>query len=292
MGLASSLVESEIEKGSSKKRGAKPSIVALLDSYLRTKDELSPFKVELSRNKVKGFHPSGLNSESCPRKIAFGYIYERGLFLDTVVEDELHFTNQPNEFLALTFDIGHVLHCLIQYSYLRDIYGKSYGTDCKVEVPVMGLHEKYLISGTTDLILKLQDGKTYLGDIKTANSNSFERMKKENYVGDGYMTQINLYMLGAKVSRGFFLIINKDRSSKLELFVNYDKEYVREPLKIATIGKEMLEGKQMPDMLRGCKKADSTFENCDYSSMCMQCKNNKDLLSLTKVKSNNKIFEV
>lgn len=295
----------EVEKTATKKIKEPKSTASLkniLEAYLISRKAFYPFKAEIKRNTIVGFHPSGLY-DACPRQIAFNFLFELGVdnseynyvksplkrrTLDNYVPDLLQTNN--NAQLQLTFDIGHLLHFLIQYGYLKDYYGDT--ANYKVEVPIKSLFKDYLISGTADIEIKLQDGKLYVVDIKTMRSEQFNKVKTIQDISMRYIVQLMLYLYGLKIKRGIFLLVNKNDSHVKELHLDF-KGYVIVPvLKTAKTAKSFLSGNAVPPILPECKKQQTRFKQCVYSSMCFSCTKANDLLKLTKHDNYNSLFKV
>jgi len=264
----------------------KVSLKYLIDAYLSTHPEFilkTPSK--LSRNKLVGFHPSGLHN-NCPRRIAFGLIHEKNLFLKTVKEaelDEVESWITPK--LRRTFDTGHMIHSLIQYGYLPDMKKKY-----KVEIPNKSLFAKYLIGGTADITMLMQDIKEWVLDIKTMKQEMFMKLDEKNYgtVQTHYLVQILLYMYGLKITRGGIVYWNKNTGDIKEFYFSFPnisaiKPFIQNELEISLKGKAFLSGKKVP-ILRECEKQTGRYDKCEYSTVCFRCVKPNDLLNLTVVK--------
>ena len=268
-----------------KKKHNQDSLKNIIEAYLSTNPKLPDFQFTVSRNKLIGFHPSGLHY-ACPRAIAFGLIFEKGAFKESILEDEI---GNPESWitpkLRRTFDTGHMIHALIQYAYLQEF------DDCEVEVPITLLHEKYLIGGTADIIMKMQSGKKMIWDIKTVKSSVFQGLDENNLktVSEGYITQADLYMFGAKIFDYGFLFWNKDDGELKEITFKFDKERVKPALVSAIKGRKFLLGEKIP-ILDECKKSTGRYKNCHYSSICFRCKD-KNVLDYTICNTNEEIIK-
>lgn len=266
-----------------KKIGAngKVSLDALVVAYLNTRTELAPFHARLERNSLKGFHPSGL-SDACPRAIAYGLLKEKKLFKPSIITDELHDDNVPQHVKAqkeITFDTGHMLHMLYQYSYIPAIEKTA-----QVEVDITSLHEKYLISGTADIVMPLQDGKLYVVDLKTSKNELFSRLSCTEDVYSNhyyYIVQLNLYMLGLKIPRSIIYFINKNTGDRKEFVIPYDKSIVTPVLKTCLTAKKYLLGESDVPMLPECLQKKSKYKSCPFSSLCFRCRGKNKLIDFT-----------
>jgi len=266
-----------------KKYRKKVSFITLIDTYLKHRKKFNPFKAEIKRNDIIGFHPSGLYN-ACPRQIAFQFIEEKDLYKKTITTEFSHYETNPD--MEMTWDFGHLIHFLIQYGYLLD-YDKA----AKVEQPITSLYNKYLISGTADVIVNLQDNKKYLGDIKTIRSEQFYRLESKYDVSEAYRTQLSLYMFGLKIPRGFICFINKNDSRKKEFFYTIEKDLLKKALQTTLHAKKFLKGGDTP-ILDECKKKKGKYKYCAYSSLCFQCKSGNDILRYVKMKNNFDIIKL
>lgn len=276
------------DTGGKKKAGVYVSFKALIDAYLnRRGNGFAPFRAELQRNDIVGFHPSGLHN-ACPRQIAFQYINEKGAFNTKKVDVEDFDTDHLSPRIRRLFDFGHLIHMLYQYGYLPD-YDKDIA---EAEVSIKKLYEEYLIGGTTDLIVILQDGKKYVGDIKTARSESFNKTKTADDVDTGYIVQLNIYMFGLGIPRGFVYIVNKNDSDDKEFFYEMDKEILKPILNTCKKAKSFLSGESTPEILRECTNKTGKYKSCQFSGICFRCKTHNDILGFTNRKSNKDLIKL
>lgn len=251
-----------------KKKGV--TFAGILEGYLIHREEFMPYEMRIDRNKTKGFHPSALHN-ACPRQTAFAFLLEKGLFKDVVLEDELNASvSRNNPHLEFIFDIGHVTHGLIQYGYMPNIEGLKYS----VEQPLTSLYKQFRISGTYDLDVVLQDKQVWLGDIKTMLEQKFRRLDDISKIDFNYIVQISLYMLGARIPRAFFIVVNKNTTKPQfkEFFLKFDKRIVKEPLENAIYAKRFLYGVEDVPILPECKKLEGKYKTCHFSSLCFRCK--------------------
>lgn len=266
----------------------KSSFKNIIDSYLSGRESFSSYHARIERGKLIGFHPSGLHN-ACPRKIAYLFLYERGQLKEDIIEDDLEFENNPPQ-LERTFDTGHAIHMLIQYGYLPD-YAKKAKIDFAVEVPATKLYAKYLISGTADVVIKLQDEEFYLVDIKTARSEMFYKFKDIGSVAKNYIVQGNLYMLGIGLSRYIIYYWNKNDGDHKEFIMNYDKQIVAKSLQTCLEAKDYLLGKSIPEVIPDCQNFSKKFTSCEFSSICVRQKKAKDILNITDETDHLKLIE-
>lgn len=269
------------------------SFKSIIESYLENRKTFYPFQARVERNELVAFHPSQL-SNACPREVAFRYLVESEKIKEDYLDDIREEYLSPK--LKMIFDIGHLNHFIIQYGYLPDIYGKEnvvantvdLSKVC-VEMPVTSLYERYLIGGTLDMCLKLQDGRHYIGDIKSINTygfNSVMKLSKEEFVKTykDYYIQLNLYMFGAKVRRGFFFFMDKNNQSLHEIFFNYDRDAIEKPLYVAEQAKQYLANNNNVPLLNECENLTGKYKNCPYSGLCFRCKKNplSKIIKVTK----------
>lgn len=264
----------ETSKGS-----MQPSIISIIQTYLENRKVFKPFKVHLSRSGLVGFHPSNMFGV-CHRALAFGFLEESSQMKPSIVQqtysDKASFYYKPTS--EMNFDFGHLMHCLIQYSYLPD-----YGIEgLEVEISITRLLSKFLIAGTADIKCILQDGEEYCGDIKTIKQSGYDKLTKDilhtTYYRK-YLTQLAIYMLGLKVEKGFILFINKNDGNMKEFFFTLKElePYLLLALRSAQKGKFFLEGKNVP-MLKDCElKKGSVFTQCRYRGICSGCKAENDI---------------
>jgi len=275
--------EQKVKKKTVKKsNGIKPSFCGIIDAYLSNRNKFKPFKAVIKRNSVLGFHPSSMYN-TCARKIAFQYLFEKRLLTNEILQEEVEIISN-NSRLERIFDTGHIIHMLVQYGYLpgyKDMIkpSKFY---FEVEKSVTSLFEKYFISGTADVVIRLQDNKKYVLDIKTARSSVFYSIKSIKDIQKSYLVQLNLYMLGLNIGRGLFYFWNKDTGEHKEIFVKLDRELIKGALNNAINGKAFLDGKKVPYILRECINTKGKYLTCGFSSLCFKC-GNKPLDSIVKV---------
>lgn len=257
------------------------SFIKLIDSYLKHRKKFNNFSMSIKRNALIGFHPSSIGHD-CPRKMGFNLLYELN-FLRKSTLDECNLSiAQYNSDMQFTFDVGHVIHGLIQYSYLSDIKDLDYS----VENPIVNLYEKYWIAGTNDIEIILQDSKKWVVDIKTANLMSFNNIKSASDIDDGYLIQLNIYMYGRRIPRAILLYVNKNtnRPKMKEFFYEYDRDLVLPFLKKALYVKKWLLTSLEIDILPECKRLTGRYKTCQFSSICFRIKESKNLYKLTKFK--------
>jgi predicted regulator of amino acid metabolism with ACT domain len=165
-----------------------------------------------------------------------------------------------------------MIHFLIQYSYLSD-----YGIKFESEVAIKGLYNKYLISGTGDIVVELQNSKKYLIDIKSMRSNLFNKLHTLDDVSSLYIGQTALYTLGLGLENGGILFWNKDTGELKEFFFSRNHErakpILKKALSNALVAKNYLFGKKNIPILDECKQHKGKFKSCPYSSVCFSCRN-------------------
>lgn len=263
-----------------KKKGV--TFSGILESYLTNRIKFNPYEMQIDRNKLIGFHPSMLHN-ACPRQLAFLFLLEKNAYHDSILEDELNANIvKNNAHLEFIFDVGHALHGLIQYGYLPAISGLKFN----VEVPLDSLYDRFLIGGTYDIDVVLQDDSVWLGDIKTMLQSKFSKLDDVSKIDFNYIVQINLYMLGARIPRAFFVIVNKNTTSPQfkDFFLKFDKKVVVEPLENAVLAKQFLLGKKEVDILPECIKREGKYKSCKFSSICFRTKTTDTLSDFIKVK--------
>ena len=153
----------------------------------------------------------------------------------------------------------------------------------------------YLIAGTLDVIILIRVNGTkrkwLVIDIKTSNRGSYYKIKTADDVEENYVSQLKIYMRAAKedgydiVPYGIIFFVCKDNSETKEFYFDYKDNDVNEELALAKRGKNFLEGKAMPEILRECKnRTTSRYRYCEFSSICFRCKSCTSLLSFTTKK--------
>ncbi len=200
-----------------------------------------------------------------------------------VLEDELNINvSRNNPHLEFIFDIGHIAHGLIQYGYMPNIEGLEYN----VEQPLTTLYDQFKIGGTYDLDVVLQDGQRWLGDIKTMLEQKYRRLDDISKIDFNYIVQISLYMLGARIPRAFFLIVNKNTTKPQfkEFFLKFDRRIIKEPLERAIYAKRFMYGAEEVPILPECKKLEGKYKTCRFSSLCFRCKSTDTLSNFINVK--------
>ena len=284
--LSDMIKNKETLKKNVKNLGGNPSLINIINAYLsnRPNNYFHPFKAEISRNDLIGFHPSGLHN-ACPRQLAFGLIKEKNLFRKEVVVEDFSADNNLPPNVKRTFDLGHLIHMLLQYSYLPD-YNKKM---VKTEVAIETLYDKYLIGGTADLLVNMQDAKWWMWDIKSIRTELFRKLNNFSDVGGNYVVQFNIYLFGLKIPRGGVLYFDKNDGNMKEFLFKYDPEVIKEPIIAAKTAKAFLEGKIVPPVLHECTQKKGKYKNCAFASICFRCKSNKDLLGFTTA-TNNKLL--
>jgi hypothetical protein len=254
----------------------------ILEAYLTNRIKFNPYEMQIDRNKLIGFHPSMLHN-ACARQLAFLFLKEKKAYHQYILEDELNINVvKNNSHLEFIFDVGHALHGLIQYSYLPDIPNLDY----HVEQPLDSLYDRFLIGGTYDVDVVLQDHNIWLGDIKTMLQSKFGRLDDVSKIDSNYIVQLNLYMLGARIPRAFFVFVNKNTTKPQfkDFFLKFDKRIVIEPLEKAVRAKQFLLGKRDVSILPECYKKEGKFKYCSFSSLCFRCKTTETLSDFIKEK--------
>lgn len=264
-------------KNRCKKEFKNVSVIALIDAYLATRKKIKSFTVNTERNIEVGFHPSEIDN-ACPRQIAFRYLKEKNYYKSNIVTDELYDIGTNNTHLERIFDQGHAIHSLI-YSYLSD-----YDADFRYEVSVQGL-KKYLIRGTADLVIRLQDNEEYLGDIKTIRAELFNKLKTVDDIQKRYKTQASIYAKGLGIKNCFILYWNKNTGELKEFFFKRDEKAINFAVKNAVNAKNFLLGRKKLPILDECKSQSGKYTNCAFSSLCFFCKDSKKLLDIVEKKS-------
>lgn len=273
-----------------KKIKVKPSLINIINAHLANRKTFYPFHARIERNDIVGFHPSGLYG-ACPRQIAYNFIWEKQLgkekkivnyyYKKEVVKNELYklLDNDVDTRMSILFDFGHLMHFYFQYSIFPGI-----GFEHAVEIPIVKLYDKYLIAGTADGKVPLQNNKFYVVDIKTANSRNFYKLRTKEDVPIYYKKQLKIYMLGLGISRGLILYVCKDTSDMKEFFFDADEIDISDELKTATDAKKYLLGEKELSILPECKNRTGMYKTCPFSSVCFGCKKQKDLLKMLTVK--------
>jgi len=213
---------------------------------------------------------------------------EKALFRDDLRENELNDVGSwitPK--IRRIFDTGHVIHMLIQYSYLKGIK-RPY----KVEIPNRTLFKEYMIGGTSDIVVQLQDNDYWDMDIKTANDKSFIKLKEDDWktISTGYLIQLMIYMYGLRLLKGGIFFWNKNTGDIKEFYfkftsLNQIKYFIRNELKIAEDARDFILNKSDIKILPECLSQQGKYDKCEYTTVCFRCNTCKDVLKLTKVKT-------
>lgn len=292
MSLSKVLSSIDSEPKRSRRKGLQPSFKSIIDMYLTNRTVFNDYRGRISRNEEVGFHPSGL-LDACPRQIAFQYILEKGYFKKELFASGDLAGASNDARLEFIFDVGHALHFLIQYGYLPDIKEK-YNIDYEVEVPANKLMKKYLIGGTGDIVIKLQDNNMWVVDIKTMGAKNFYKLKtKKNFVENHaqYVSQLMLYMKGLGIKRGLFYLICKDNSDTKEFLFDYDEKLIKSELQNSLKAKGFILGTSYTSILQECKSRKGKYKKCPFSSLCFQVKNKKSLIEFTTKQKNSELIK-
>lgn len=276
----------------SRRKGLQPSFKSIVDMYLEHRTKFNDYKGRISRNEKIGFHPSGMLN-ACPRQIAFQFILEKGFFKKSLFTEGDLAGQSHNSRLAFIFDLGHAVHFLIQYGYLPDI-ARKYNIKYDVEVPSTRLYDKYLIGGTSDIKILLQDNNWWVVDIKTMASKSFYALKtKQDFIEKYplYVSQLMLYLKGQGLKHGLFYLVCKDNSDTKEFLFEYDEKLIKKELTTALTAKAFLQGKSYSKILPECKNKTGKYKDCAFSSLCFQVKNKESLITFTTKKKNSELIK-
>jgi hypothetical protein len=204
--------------------------------------------------------------------MGFGLADERGKLRHMDLKKE----SRKDSKLELIFDVGHVIHALIQESYMR-----NYDSTAKCDVPIESLKD-YNIGGTADQVIRLQDGNLYVIDYKTQRTEKFRSTNTIADISPKYIGQINLYMYALKV-RGCILFFNKNDQSMKEFFFDKpDMRIVNAMLALAKTATDFINGKTYVKILQECLAGEGMYLDCPYAIHCMKCKTLDAIKKITK----------
>lgn len=162
-------------------------------------------------------------------------------------------------------------------NYVHERYEKLFkeaGILIASEAPIKD--ETLRISGRIDAIISVNDVMA-IAELKSANSKTFESMRKSNSVDIKYLSQIQLYMHLTGFDLGVVVVENKDTQEILEFWTEYDEEMAKGIIKkITTINKYFDEKKLIPRSL-ACELDKYTADKNklykgQYEEYCYYCR--------------------
>jgi len=245
-----------------------PSILPTIEGFYthRANDRDYEYIME----KMTRFHPSSVGyNPVCARK--YSIIMNREHFGASLRLSDPHKTS-----LLRIFDHGHMIHEMYQDNVLAksgSLYGKWYQKDNE-KVIVEGFYPgdgwrykeprmkwpDYRMSGYVDGIVVIE-GKWYVLEIKSSNSNSFKYIKSvSKEPRDYHMKQAMLYCIApndleacGEIEGAIILYVNKETGEELDFFVKKDINKVSKILSDIEESISAAEKKELPSRLDVCK---------------------------------------
>lgn len=120
------------------------------------------------------------------------------------------------------FDVGNVIH----RQMVKELIEKSPQSGFEVITAEANIPEHKYISGRVDtLISRVEDGKLFVIDYKSAGNWTFNKVKQGDFSSiEKNIWQMNLYLHLFKMDTGFLIFVDKATSNIEEVEVKYDKE--------------------------------------------------------------------
>lgn len=245
-----------------------PSVLPKIEQFYLQKSEDRDYNVIL--DKMTRFHPSSVCYNSvCSRK--YSIVMNRKHF-----GAELKLTEPHKTSLLRVFDHGHMIHEMYQDKILAKtgcLYGKWYhrednkmivegfypGEGWLYQEPRMKWPE-YRMSGYVDGLVVIE-GKWYVLEIKSSNSNSFKYIKSvSKQPRDYHMKQAMLYCFApndienaGEIEGAIILYVNKETGEELDFFVKKDKAKIDQILEDIENAISASENKELPGRIEDCK---------------------------------------
>lgn len=192
--------------------------------YLEPKydEELEMLKYQYDQEEEirMGLHASSvISGKVCLRKevvnIMYKQFYDKGKKVPRKIERAfMHNAEKDGRnpiHLARIYEEGRSIGAKWQRLFIRG------GLGVKEDMDVSRIVDEYDLSYTPDGIITL-NGKKYVVEIKSANANSFESMKKKHPTGN---KQLKMYMYFEGIENGFVLVDNKN-SSDFKIFPEFN----------------------------------------------------------------------
>lgn len=152
------------------------------------------------------FHPSSANR--CLRQQWFSKMD---------AEEDVEYDVEGEFISNRRFDTGDHLH--LAYGVMLEWLGML------VEREVPFIRPKDKMKGRADAIVEVE-GRNYLVDFKSSISHMYNEFQKNDYPGDNYVLQLQIYLeaLGKKynIEKGIILVEDKDKHKTCEYIIDYD----------------------------------------------------------------------
>ena len=173
--------------------------------------------------------------------------------------------------------IPRVLRILDNGNYMHERYQsmwKRMGIMIAEEVPIKD--ESLRISGRMDALLEIE-GNSVIGELKSAGSSPFGKMKSANKPQEKFIAQIQLYLHLSNVDFGVLFIENKNDQDILEFWVQYDEEYCKQLFTKLHMAREFADRKEIIPR-ETAEKIDlfmmdqKKMLKCKYDEYCYYCR--------------------
>jgi len=196
-------------------------------------------------------HPSSF-MEDCTRKLYYDLTNTE--FSDNPQEEEI----SPN--LQRIFDVGHIMHLYIQFHLSRAGVLESAETNIR--------SDKYRILGKTDGVVVFYETEKLILEIKTANSMSYRKAKKEPFLK--HKKQASVYAKYGDYDRVLFVYLNKDTQEMCE-HIYYLETDIEEQIEDKTSDLQVHIDELNAEPKRSC--SNHLTQNalaCPYRSVCFK----------------------
>ena len=260
-----------------------PSVLPKIEQFYLKKSHNRDYDVIME--KMTRFHPSSVGyNPVCARK--YSIIMNREEFGAKLRLADPHKTS-----LLRVFDHGHMIHDMYQNDILAKagcLYGKWKNKDnpsmitegfypgerWEYQEPRMKWPEKRM-SGYVDGVLFI-DGKWYVLEIKSSNSNSFKYIKSvSKFPRDYHIKQAMLYCFApndleecGEIEGAIILYVNKETGEEMDFFIKKDMSIIYPILTDIQTAIEAADAKLLPNRLEDCKTQRSKFAKecvaCDF----------------------------
>lgn len=174
----------------------------------------------------------------------------------------------PEPRMFMIMDNGNYVHQRYENAF------KELGILMAAEAPIKD--ESLRISGRIDAIISVNDVMA-IAELKSANSRTFETMKKSGKADIKYLSQLQLYMHLTGFDIGVVIVENKDNQDVLEFWVEYDKEMSEGVIKKIKTINEYFDKKQIMPRSLACEIDKYTADKNklykgQYEEYCYYCR--------------------
>jgi hypothetical protein len=238
--------------GIRKARKAAKSLIDALDGgdrgeYLIAFAALAEIMYAPEANRSGRVHPSRLATD-CERRMYFEM---------TDVEPEEGGGIEAK--LQRIFDVGTWYHTYIQILLVKAQLVE--GIEVRVESKDLD------IDGRADAVTVVLEGKKYLVEIKSCNSNTFRQVSAKHKALDHHVNQASTYAAILGIEWLVFLYINKDTSEILQIFTETDmKSFKDGEKKIKDVQLAIKKG-EAPERICNTKHTTRAM-GCEYCNWC------------------------